>query len=209
MSEEKGEANQPDTKEEQPEEQALAEDTPAEEAKEEEQAETKEEEQAEAKEEEQAETKEDEQAEAGEPKEDQQEEEEESEHLLLVKEVDFDRPEGYEFKEGENVYVIDPNGFDIWEAQISKIVADNYAVHYPDYPQDDEELNGTARLLAATEKNKDIYARMENNREKNRELNEKRKNQRRGKKQKKNKKKKEQGTRRNPLRGPTIVKKKY
>lgn len=193
MSEEKGEANPPETKEEEQEKnqaEGEAESNQKENESKPEDTESKEEKESK---EEQA----------------QEEEEEESEHLLLVKEVDFDRPEGYVFKEEENIYVIDPNGFDIWEAQISKIVADNYAVHYPQYPEDDEEINGTDRLLPQTEKNKDIYARMENNRQKNIEQKEKRKNQRRGKKQKKNKKKKEQGTRRNPLRGPTIVKKKY
>ncbi|KAK8836898.1 hypothetical protein M9Y10_037424 [Tritrichomonas musculus] len=201
MSEEKAETNTPETKEEQPQEQ---EQPAASEAAAAEPSATEAEPKAEEKE--NTENKENEDAAE---KEQPQEEEEESEHLLLDKEVDFDRPEGYVFKEEENVYVIDPNGFDIWEAQISKIVADNYAVHYPEYPQDDEELHGTARLLAATEKNKDIYKRMENNRQKNIELKEKQKNQRRGKKQKKNKKKKEQGIRHNPLRGPTIVKKKY
>ena len=202
MSEEKGDTNPPETKEGEQQEEAPAAEEEAESNQKENESKEEQAEEAESKEE---------QPEENESKEDQpqEEEEEESEHLLLVKEVDFDRPEGYVFKEEENVYVIDPNGFDIWEAQISKIVADNYAVHYPDYPEDDEELNGTDRLLAATEKNKDIYRRMENNREKNKQQNEKKKNQRRGRKQKKNKKKKKQATRHNPLRGPTSVKNKY
>ena len=122
----------------------------------------------------------------------------------------FDRPEGHVFQEEENVFVIDPNGFDIWEAQITKIVNDRYAVHYPEYPQDDEELT-TARLLVASEKNQELFLKMENNRQRNTEIREQPRPSKRspGRKKKVPKKKKEQGTRHNPLRGPTIVKKKY
>mgnify|MGYP001107914598 CR=1 FL=1 len=129
--------------------------------------------------------------------------EESSEDLELVDGVpQFDRPENYVFKEEEIVYVIDPNGYDIWEGQISKIVGDAYAIHYPEYPEDDGELNGTERILPQTEKNKDIFRIMEHVRSTSEEKAPR-------KPRKTQKKKKVRGTRRNPLRRTTVSKKKY
>ncbi|OHT04007.1 hypothetical protein TRFO_28610 [Tritrichomonas foetus] len=102
-------------------------------------------------------------------KKEEKHEEEEEDDGLLHGDPKFDRPEGYTFKEEEEVYMIDPNGFDLWEGVITKIVEDKYAIHYPEFPQDDEEVTGTDRILPRTDKNKDLYRRMENNRKSNEE----------------------------------------
>jgi hypothetical protein len=73
----------------------------------------------------------------------------------------FEHVEGHEFAVGEDVFVIDRNGYDIWEGQVVAVGSDKIAIHYPDYPEDDEELAGTDRLLAVTDANKAIYAEME------------------------------------------------
>jgi hypothetical protein len=54
--------------------------------------------------------------------------------------------------------VIDPNGYDIWEAQLAAVVGNKNAVHYPDFPDDDEELTVVTRIFAATDANKAIFA---------------------------------------------------
>jgi IS4 transposase len=77
----------------------------------------------------------------------------------------FERTSGYQFSVGEDVFVIDTNGYDIWEAQITAVVGASVAVHYPDYPDDDEELTGIARLLRVTDKNREIFDAMEQTRE--------------------------------------------
>jgi hypothetical protein len=69
----------------------------------------------------------------------------------------FEIVEDHEFKLKEKVLVIDSNGFDVWEAIITAINADTYKVHYPDYPQEDEELEGTSRILVETRINRRIF----------------------------------------------------
>jgi hypothetical protein len=69
----------------------------------------------------------------------------------------FDAVEGHEFKPKEKVFVIDPNDFDIWEAIIVSVKDGKYKVHYPDYPQDDQEFEDASRLLADTRTNRRIF----------------------------------------------------
>ncbi|KAH0789799.1 Mitotic apparatus protein [Histomonas meleagridis] len=66
-------------------------------------------------------------------------------------------PEDQQFEVGQKIYVIDPNEFDIYEAQISAIDGNKYQIHYPDYPDDDGEIEGTKRFLIKTEKNNKIF----------------------------------------------------
>lgn len=70
---------------------------------------------------------------------------------------EFDRAE-HTFTKGEKVYVIDPNGYDIWEAEITEVKENSVSVHYPEYPEDDGEIqNDTKRVLAQSKKNKKIF----------------------------------------------------
>ena len=73
----------------------------------------------------------------------------------------FERIEDHEFQPKEQVYVIDENGFDIYEAVIKSIEGLHYSVHYPEYPSDDQVLDGTARLLPKTRVNTRIYKNQE------------------------------------------------
>ena len=84
-------------------------------------------------------------------------EEEESEEENPV----FERDPEHKFVEAEEVYVIDKNEFDIYEAVIQKVEGDKYHIHYPDYPQDDEVIEGTVRIVERNEANKAIYADQE------------------------------------------------
>lgn len=77
---------------------------------------------------------------------------------------EFDIIPDHEFKEGEKVYVIDPNGYDMWEAIILKKNKDKFSVHYPEYSDDDEELTGTARMLVKNKNNIELYKKMEEQR---------------------------------------------
>jgi hypothetical protein len=69
----------------------------------------------------------------------------------------FQVVEGHEFKPKEKVFVIDPNGFDIWEAVITTVRGGKYSVHYPEYPQDDQEIEDTSRILVDTRANRRIF----------------------------------------------------
>ena len=63
----------------------------------------------------------------------------------------------HEFKVKEKVYVIDPNEFDLWEGEITDIQDGKYSVHYPEFPEDDEVLEDTSRILAKTRVNTRIF----------------------------------------------------
>ena len=73
----------------------------------------------------------------------------------------FERSADDQFKVSEYVYVLSTNDYDIFEARIEKISDDKYWVHYPDWPDDDEVVQGTHRLLKETPKNKQIFERQE------------------------------------------------
>jgi hypothetical protein len=73
--------------------------------------------------------------------------------------------EGHEFRLKEKVLVIDPNGFNLWEAVIITISDDKYKVHYPDYPQEDKELEGTSRILVEARVNRRIFNAQEADRQ--------------------------------------------
>ena len=154
---------------EEPKQEAKTEE-PAAEAKETEEATKAEEVAPEAKTEEKKEEKNEEE----EKQEDEDSEEEE-------KPPEFEYAKGHKFAENEKVYVIDPNKFDIWEGEVEKVVEDGYAIHYPDYPDDDETIKGDdieARILQRSEKNVKIYEDQEKAREENRLEEEKRKKRR-------------------------------
>ena len=72
----------------------------------------------------------------------------------------FDRAK-HDFAVGEKVYAIDHNGYDIYKAEIVNMVGDKIAIHYPDYPNDDEELTGTDRLLVMSDANRVIFEAQE------------------------------------------------
>ncbi|OHT04187.1 hypothetical protein TRFO_28419 [Tritrichomonas foetus] len=62
--------------------------------------------------------------------------------------------------------MIDPNGFDIWEATIVKIdESDGISVHYPQYPDDDETVKETSRILPKTRINTRIFKEQEKQRQ--------------------------------------------
>lgn len=74
-----------------------------------------------------------------------------------MSEPKFERVEDHQFKEGEDIYMIDPNGFDIYKAQIVKIEGTQYKIHYPEYPEDDETVENTERILALSRVNTRIF----------------------------------------------------
>lgn len=78
------------------------------------------------------------------------------------REPPFEFVPDHPFKKGEKVYVIDPNGYDIWEGQITDVKDNTYHVHYPEYPEDDGPITETAkRVLVQTKRNKDIFTKQE------------------------------------------------
>ncbi|KAH0787026.1 Mitotic apparatus protein [Histomonas meleagridis] len=73
----------------------------------------------------------------------------------------FERIDNPVFHVDEYVYVISTNEYDIYEAVVTSVDGDNYHVHYPDYPDDDETVEGTERILKETEQNKKIFNKQE------------------------------------------------
>lgn len=78
---------------------------------------------------------------------------------------DFEFISDYAFREKEKVFVIDKNDFDIWEGIIIVIKNNEYAIHYPDYPTDDEDVE-KERVLPCSHKNKIIFRHQEKQRQK-------------------------------------------
>lgn len=76
------------------------------------------------------------------------------------KDCNFERDETHQFQVGEEVYVLDKNKLDIYEAIIEKIGKKYYSVHYPEYPDDDGPV-GFHRVLMRTTRNKEIYDQQE------------------------------------------------
>lgn len=65
----------------------------------------------------------------------------------------FEVADNYTFKEKEGVFIVDENGFDIWEATIDRINGNKYSIHFTE----NITLIGTNRILPKTMKNKAIY----------------------------------------------------
>ena len=115
---------------------------------------------------------------------------------------DFDRAD-QTFRNGDDVFVIDANGYDIYKGRIVNVVGDTYAIHYPEYPEDDEEVAGKSRLLVMNDKNIEIFEEQERMRKEIEEENKK------SKKRKSNPKARPQKYRTNPKREASKGKKNY
>ena len=74
---------------------------------------------------------------------------------------EFVREPEHKFTEKEKIYVIDPNGFDIYEAIIKKINNGSYEIDYPQYPSDNFTTTDTGRFLVINDANKAIYENQE------------------------------------------------
>ena len=73
----------------------------------------------------------------------------------------FERDDSHIFRTGENVLVIDPNGYDLWEATIRSVDDGRYSLHYPEFPSDDEVVEGTSRILVRNRTNARIFKQQE------------------------------------------------
>ena len=77
----------------------------------------------------------------------------------------FVHEEGHEWTQGEKIYVLDRNKFDIYEAEIKEIKQiknkNEYSIHYPEYPDDDFVAKTTTRFLVQNEANKKIFEEQE------------------------------------------------
>lgn len=78
----------------------------------------------------------------------------------------FEKSPTDQFSVGEFVYVISANDFDVFEGVIEKISNGRYWIHYPEWPNDDEDFIGTEKLLKETNVNKKIYQKQNHIREK-------------------------------------------
>jgi hypothetical protein len=75
----------------------------------------------------------------------------------MVVKPGFERNPDHNFQVREKVFIIDNNGFDIWEAQIKDIQGGSVTVHYPGFPDDDEAINDFARVLVDGRVNRRIF----------------------------------------------------
>lgn len=73
----------------------------------------------------------------------------------------FEKPVNHTFTVGEQIYVIDPNGYDLYEAEIKSVGENSWHVHYPEYPEDDFTAKNTSRFLLKTDTNFKIYREQE------------------------------------------------
>ena len=69
----------------------------------------------------------------------------------------FSKEPDHKFVEGEKIYIIDPNGFDIYQAEIRSYRNGTYDIHYPQYPSDDFTTTDTSRFLVINEANQAIF----------------------------------------------------
>jgi hypothetical protein len=68
------------------------------------------------------------------------------------------------YRTNERLFVIDANGFTLWQAEITRVRAGKYSVQYPEYPEDpedDQEVQDTAWILADTRANCRIFRTQE------------------------------------------------
>ena len=77
----------------------------------------------------------------------------------------FDIVADHEFQAKEKVLVIDPNGFDLWEGEIMSVEDGKYSIHYPEFPDDDEVMEDTSRLLVKNRINNRIFNNQEASRQ--------------------------------------------
>ena len=84
-------------------------------------------------------------------------------------EFQFEYSPEHKYQIGEKIYVIDPNGYDIWEAEIVEIGTTSWFVHFPDYPEDDGQYETPDQFLLRTEKNRSIFEKQEKARKENQE----------------------------------------
>ena len=74
----------------------------------------------------------------------------------------FDKDPKHVWKKGEKLFVIDTNGFDIYEAELKYVSPIAWHVHYPDYPEDDFTARSTERFLVMNETNLKIFDEQQN-----------------------------------------------
>jgi hypothetical protein len=77
----------------------------------------------------------------------------------------FEYTPDHSFHPKEKIFVIDKNGFDIWEAEIVDIESGTFSVHYPAFPEDDEKISDSNRILVDTRVNRRIFNTQESNRQ--------------------------------------------
>lgn len=80
----------------------------------------------------------------------------------IIIEPKFDHKNKNKLHKNDEIYVIDQNGVDIWEAILVNKVKNNiYEIHYPDFPEDDERIKGLHRILVKSIKNTRIFKKQE------------------------------------------------
>lgn len=88
-------------------------------------------------------------------------------NTLKSRKDQFDHRKYTHFHVNDEVYVIDKNGYDLWEAVIVKNNSGAFfGIHYPNFPQEDETIKGGSRILRRTPKNIKIYKKQEEMRNK-------------------------------------------
>lgn len=108
-----------------------------------------------------------------EEEEEEAKEEENNERIESIPAFDFHRSH-HNFHINQKVYVIDKNGYDIYEAVIKRIKGKAIYIHYPDFPNDDEIISGRnrkIRILEKTKKNNEIFEKQEEERNKISDIN--------------------------------------
>ena len=106
----------------------------------------------------------------------------------MADDPDFERPEDHQFTVNEEVYVLDENDFDIFQAVIEEVEEDGYRVHYPEWPDDDATVSED-RLLPITDRNRAIFEEQERIRQERERKEEERKQRRKEKRKEKQKEK--------------------
>ena len=82
----------------------------------------------------------------------------------------FDYERDHELKPKERVLVIDPNGYDLWEGVVMSNDNGKVEIHYPEYPDEDEIIDGIdnqKRILVRNRTNTRIFRQQEMAREQN------------------------------------------
>jgi hypothetical protein len=78
----------------------------------------------------------------------------------------FEHQPDHSFHPKEKIFVIDTNGFDIWEGEIKDIEnGSTFTIHYPDFPGEDEKISDVNRILVDTRVNRRIYNNQESSRQ--------------------------------------------
>lgn len=61
------------------------------------------------------------------------------------------------FRSHEKVFVIDPNGFDLWEGVITSTARGRFKIRFPAFPGTEVDLKLSAHLLVDTPSNREIF----------------------------------------------------